>query len=484
MNVKLILRLGLCAAWVLVGPLLAKSQEGKVLDESGRIPVIKEKVVIDTVWSGHPVGFFLKTEGDRQYIAYYNAERRMVVGMRLLSEKSFATAIVPSASEQPPSYKCPVSSTILGWDSHNYITLKVDRVGFIHLAGNMHANKLTYLRSVKPYDSTRFERVDFMVGKNEDRCTYPKFMDGPEGELIFHYRDGGSGNGNEIYNVYDEKTGTWRRLLDTPLADGQGKMNAYILGPVRGPDGTYHVSWVWRDTPDCATNHDLSYARSKDLVNWESAAGKSIALPMTLEMQELIVDPIPIKGGIINGSGKIGFDAEGNCVLAYHKFDEKGKTQIYTARFEEGGWAIRKVSDWNYRWYFSGGGSIDVDVGASEVSSHEKGLLALDYRNKKESSGTWLFDSKSLARVGRLIRPRPFPGELLTVESDFKGMGVRWKRDAGKADNTDDHYVLRWETLGRNRDRPRTGPLPAVSELVLYRVGYSSKAEGDANECH
>ena len=56
------------------------------------------------------------------------------------------------------------------------------------------------------------------------------------------------------------------------LFDGQGRRNAYPLGPVTGPDGRFHVVWVWRDTPDCATNNNLSYARSRDLIHWETAA--------------------------------------------------------------------------------------------------------------------------------------------------------------------------------------------------------------------
>lgn len=41
-------------------------------------------------------------------------------------------------------------------------------------------------------------------------------MTGPNNEFIYHYRDGGSGNGNEIYNVYDVKN---RResFFDKPL---------------------------------------------------------------------------------------------------------------------------------------------------------------------------------------------------------------------------------------------------------------------------
>ena len=45
-----------------------------------------------------------------------------------------------------------------------------------------------------------------MTGVKETRCTYPVFIRGADDEFIFRYRDGGSGNGIEIYNVYDPET--------------------------------------------------------------------------------------------------------------------------------------------------------------------------------------------------------------------------------------------------------------------------------------
>ena len=112
--------------------------------------------------------------------------------------------------------------------------------------------------------------------------TYPVFLKDSAGRLMLKYRDGGSGNGNEIYNVYDTATSTWRHLLATALVDGEGKRNAYFVGPTLGPDGFFHLAWVWRDTPDAETNHDLSYARSRDLVRWERSDGSPLKLPITL----------------------------------------------------------------------------------------------------------------------------------------------------------------------------------------------------------
>ena len=130
---------------------------------------------------------------------------------------------------------------------------------------------------------------------DKSRCTYPNFMNTREGELLFHYRDGSSGNGNEIYNIYNPNTRQWQRLLDTPLTDGQGLMNAYQTQPTLLSDNCYHVYWVWRDTPDCSTNHDLSYIKSPDLKNWFNAFGDPVKLPVTIDNKSVIVDPIPVK---------------------------------------------------------------------------------------------------------------------------------------------------------------------------------------------
>jgi hypothetical protein len=450
----------------------------KVLDESHWTPVVIEKIAIDHVWAGHPVGFFLMTKGDKQYIAYYNAKRRMVAGMRSLSEKKFTLATIQSKLDRPAKTGEDASSTILGWDSHNSVTMAMDREGYIHLAGNMHCNRLTYFRTMKPYDVTSFEQIDSMVGENENSCTYPKFIETPTGDLAFHYRIGGSGNGNEIYNVYDTKTKTWRRLQDKPLTDGRGQMNAYMIGPSKGPDGYYHASWVWRDTPDCSTNHDLSYARSKDLINWETVNHEPIQLPITIDTPGVIVDPVPVQGGIINGTGRFGFDADGRAVLTYHKFDENGKTQLYTARYEEGSWKIRQLTDWDFRWYFSGSGSIggsQVRVGTVEVVDAH--TLKLDYWNKKYGSGCMLLDNTSFDIVGKVIKPKECPETLAKVQSDFEGMGVRWQNDSGDSIAADVQYKLRWETLGANRDHPREGPLPDPSELVLYKIVYEENRQ-------
>jgi len=417
-------------------------------------PVVEESLEIGPVWSGHPVGFCLLTHGNRQYVAFYDHLRRMTVAARKLDEQEWHYARLPQT---------------LGWDSHNYVAMAVDSKGHLHLAGNMHGNPLVYFRTGKPHDIQSLQQVKRMVGREENRVTYPKFIRGPEGELIFTYRDGGSGAGNQILNVYDPATSTWRRLLDAPLIDGQGEMNAYLDEPRRDRQGVYHLCWVWRDTPDCATNHDLCYARSRDLVHWEKSDGTPLELPITFKNCE-IVDPVPAGGGLINGNARLGFDGQDRPVVSYHKYDKNGHTQVYNARLEDGRWTIRKVSDWNYRWEFSGGGSIGFEIVVSPVQVDQGGQLTQSFRHPRAGSRRWLLDSKTLTPVGTLPQVRQVPPALGKVESRVPGMRVRWAADSGAAGQDAVRYLLRWESLPPNRDHPREGDPPAPSILRILKV--------------
>ncbi|MBI4910863.1 MAG: BNR-4 repeat-containing protein [Acidobacteria bacterium] len=403
---------------------------------------------ISPVWAGHPVGFDLLTAGGKQYVAFYDDQRRMTVGSRRLDGKDWQLVRLPAQ---------------LGWDSHNYVTIALDREGYLHLSGNMHVAPLVYYRGSKAGDIASLEQVKQMVGREETRCTYPRFLRGPKGELIFTYRDGRSGSGNQIYNVYDEGSRQWTRLLDQPLTDGEGKSNAYFADPVLGPDGYFHLVWVWRNTPDCATNHDLTYARSKDMRRWETSAGKELPLPIRVSTAE-VVDPVPVQGGMINGNNKLGFDSRKRPVITYHKFDEKGFTQIYNARLENGKWRTYRTTDWDYRWEFSGGGSIPFEIRPSAVRL-QSGRLLLDYSHVRYGSATWRLDEDTLRPVESLERGRAWPAELEKPEAAGMQVHLLIGKGGGKGSGG---FLLRWETLGPNRDRPRTGELPGPTMLRLY----------------
>src|SRR5205823_12233165 len=109
----------------------------------------EEALDIAPVWSAHPVGFALLTHGDRQFVAFYDVERRATVGARRLGERTWRFVQLPMTT---------------GWDSHNSLTMTIDDDGYLHLTGNMHCVPLIYFRSAQPYDIGTFERIAPMVG--------------------------------------------------------------------------------------------------------------------------------------------------------------------------------------------------------------------------------------------------------------------------------------------------------------------------------
>jgi hypothetical protein len=440
------------------------NDKSKIIDETLNTESVGQVMSIDKVWAGQPVGFALLTRKNRQYIAYYNAGRNMVVGQRNLNESKFSLTILPATSRETAGG----TSTVLGWDSHNSVTLGIDPDGYIHLAGNMHVNPITYFRSTKPNDISTLQQEMTMVGTNEKRCTYPNFMNTREGELIFHYRDGSSGSGNEIYNQFNSKNLKWQRLLDTPLTDGQGLMNAYQTQPMLMADNWYHVYWVWRDTPDCSTNHDLSYIKSPDLKNWFNAFGEPVKLPVTLDNKSVIVDPIPVKGGIVNLAASLCFDNGCKPIFAYHKYDAAGNLQFFTARFSGKEWEIKQLTDWNYRWEFSGGGSINNDVRIGTFKNRGDGFYELSYGHIKYGNGTFLMN-ESMEICGTVLKPAS-PAEISKLEGKFEGLQVRTSGDLGSSDETDIRYILKWETLPANRDKARPEPWPEASLLYLFKL--------------
>lgn len=417
-----------------------------------------KSLAVDNVWSGHRIKPYLLTRGEHQFVGYFDANRQMTIAHRLVGK---------------PWRYYKVDSW-LGWDSHNYVTLEMDKAGHLHVMGNMHADHMEYFRTEWPYQVRSLKRVDKMVDVSlEQRMTYPIFLLDKNNDLVVKYRDGGSGNGNEIYNIYDTESKTWSRLHSNQFLDGKGLMSAYFENPTLGPDGNFHLIWVWRNTPNAATNHSLSYAKSPDLVNWTDSNNKPITLPLTLETTE-VVDPVPPFGGMINGNVKLGFDHKGKPIITYHKYDKQGNTQIYLARKKGKAWQHVQISDWqDFRWDFGGAGSLGrfaVRPQAAHVYD-EKSLrvvvrkqdeilqFIVDSETLKtiESSPTALYPPAIQAITANSNKALINSAELPVEHHVFKGVG-----DSGD-------FYLSWFSQPGNRDRAHT-LISSPSVLLLHQA--------------
>ena len=402
---------------------------------------------VDKIWAGCAANYKMITKPPYQYVAYYDSAHYMTIAQRKIGEKKWIKTRLDTRVE---------------WDAHNYIAMAFDKTGHIHVSGNMHVDTLIYFQSEEPYDASTLKRKDSLIGNEEHSVTYPEFFKAPNEDLIFTYRTGYSTKGNQIYNRYNAETGTWSRLLDKPLVDGEEKSNAYLYGPELGPDGYFHLIWVWRTEFDANANCNISYAKSKDLINWEKSDGSPQELPITMSNSE-VIDPVPVYHGLLNGNTKIGFDSQKRVIVSYHKYDKDGNIQIYNARNENGNWKIHQATNWNWRWDFGGWGSITSRVGLSDVSLEGDKLTQTIYVDTVGNQ-KFIVDEQTLKITDQIKIKKNFPDRLKELSGSLDSSYVHL------IENTSDEYgiyVLRWETLMRNGDKGYSF-IPEPQPLILY----------------
>ncbi len=240
----------------------------------------------------------LVTYKDTQYIAFYDNDQFVVLGKRRTGGKQWEL--------QKTAYKGNAR------DAHNTISIMADGDGYLHLSWDHHNNPLNYCKSNNP-GSLVMTAAMSMTGRAEKNVSYPEFYKLPDGDLLFLYRDGGSGKGNLVVNKYSTASRQWTQLHHN-LVDGEGKRNAYWQACTDNR-GTIHLSWVWRETPDVASNHDMCYARSTDGGRtWEKSTGEKYQLPITAATAEYALT-IPQQSELINQTS-MSADESGNPYIA------------------------------------------------------------------------------------------------------------------------------------------------------------------------
>jgi len=412
--------------------------------------VVELSEVGNAVADVHVEPALLRSASD-EFVSFFGSDRRLRVARRSGGGPWWTTVLEER----------------IGWDSHNGVSIGLDRDGYVHLAGNMHAVPLLYYRSRKPRESgTLVREPGMVVARLERRVTYPKFFHGPGGSLWFAFRNGVSGAGDcELYE-YQEALRRWTRPLERPLVDGEEKRSAYIDRgtPRRGPDGRYHLVWVWRDTPDAVSCHTLSYARSEDLLTWTTGGGERLDAPLRLDACD-VIDPVPTGGGMINNNVRLGFDALGRPTVAYHRRDAGGRIQVHVGRLEDAGqWRCVQATDWDVEWAFEGLGSLpfEVEIGAPRAAGAG---LAIDVRVRQDLWRIELDDVLATTGIRRLEDPF---SELSEAEGD-DGLFSYVVREAADGGDPRDASVVLWRSVRAARDR---APLhvPPAQRVVVARL--------------
>lgn len=259
-----------------------------------------------------------------QYSAFWNAQARVVLVRRPSGDGPW------EYTELSPTY------TGTSGDFHSTISLGVSpRDGRLHVAFDHHFSPLRYLSSVPamvsapgtlPWTGDSFGPVTSMLGTElVDQVTYPRFLTAPDGRMLFSYRYGAAGSGDEVLWEYDGDTATWTRI-GTYIAGIAQSVNPY-LHSIEFEGGRLHAVWCWRTTPNPATNQDLLYAFSDDFGRtWFNNLGEQVgtaeAAPIALG-SDVRVWAIGQNRGLINQEHMIVDHAGRVHVLLSHMPDDQ-----------------------------------------------------------------------------------------------------------------------------------------------------------------
>ncbi|WP_448059157.1 BNR repeat-containing protein [Cellulomonas hominis] len=417
--------------WRGTGPAEVAALLRGVVGEGGA-PLVSDDALLWATAELHVRPALLSTD-EGEYVAFYDHRRWLTVGARRHGDSAWWYTQLDSR---------------VGWDSHNYVELGVDRTRRLHVAGNMHASPLNYFRSERPGDARTLRRMGVMVREEwEQRVTYPRFVSDSEGRISFWFREGYSGNGVQRLYTFDEERMSWQAPVDGPIFDGEGRRSAYFDGnaPILGPDGNFHAVWVWRDSPDAESTHTVCYARSKDLVSWFALDGSALSLPVRLSSESSAVDPVPAGSGLINNNVKLGFDGEGRPLIIGHLRDANGKMQLVMWSTENNSWSRRQLTDWNLAWNFSGRGSLDFEIEIGRPILRDGGIeVDVRYRDRV---------ARLQVGTGLQIRSSPLPWSGITGVVGDDGLGYFFVPDGGVTERARARYLM-WRSVAPRRDIP------------------------------
>ncbi|WP_426624886.1 BNR-4 repeat-containing protein [Leifsonia sp. McL0607] len=317
------------------------------------VPEVVSSTLLPVKTLGHSItGQSVLTDGNTQYVAFYDTKRYLSVASRTLNGSAPA---------------CANGTLISGWcifrsdhrvndDQHNYVTMQLDGQKQLHVMGNLKVGRIVveqnvtpndkgelpsfgadglgeqgaYLRTSTAGDVSSLGALPFSVpGIDISAMTYPEFFTVGD-TLVLRFRQG-----KETFLAqYDSAAKGWVSLLggSTPLFATDSTRRAYptefVAHTVNGKT-TYGMAWSWDGYLDengqegergFGSRSTFSYAQSTDLKTWTTANGTPLSVPLTYEqtvtVPGLSIDPdAGIKQGITQPS--LALNGLGHPVVTY-----------------------------------------------------------------------------------------------------------------------------------------------------------------------
>jgi hypothetical protein len=323
------------------------------------------------------------THGNTQYIAFYDGEGGVVLAKRRLDTTAWEVK------------KTPYTGNVR--DAHNAISLGVDGRGVLHMVWDLHNQAIHYVRSRTPGSLEMTEPLT-MTGNKEVQATYPQFYTLLDGDLLFVYREGSSGDGDVMLNRYDVQTDKWQAVA-RPLIDGEGRRNAYVNPMAIDSKGGWHVSWIWRESPDVASNHDVCYAYSPDGgKTWRKSTGQKYTLPITAASAE-VACPVPQNSELINQTSMT-VDTNNRPLIATYWRAPGSEVPQYRLVWHDGKrWRTSQVGNRTTAFRLSGGGTKRIPISRPQVVAGPGNRVYVIFRDEERGNGVSAAISEDAARA-------------------------------------------------------------------------------------
>lgn len=301
-----------------------------------------------------------------QFTSYYNNNGRLVLAKRKLGSNTWEVQTTPYSGNVK--------------DAHNDISIAVDSEGYLHVSWDHHNTRLRYAKSTTPLGLELTDELS-MTGLQEEAVTYPEFHNLPNGKLLFCYRSGESGRGNMVINSYDVQSKTWKQLQSN-LLNGEEQRSAYWQ-MATDKKGVVYLSWVWRETWDVSTNHDICFAQSNDGgVTWQNSQRKPYTLPITASTAE-VVWKVPQNSSLINQTSMT-IDTAGNPYIATY-WDAGQGPQYKVVFLKNRKWQLLDTDFHKETFYLGGGGTKSIPISRPKVLVADEKVFLL-YRDEEQGN--------------------------------------------------------------------------------------------------
>jgi uncharacterized repeat protein (TIGR02059 family) len=276
-----------------------------------------------------------------QFFAYHATNLPSLTSGKLVVGKISPTDIVTTHNS---------GITTDAQDSHNFASLAIDGDSDLLISADLHGDPLNFHRLtggsivMSAWDIPPIESG----ATDENSTTYPFFLPLANGDVLFFFRDGSSGEGNLLLKKWKHATNTLVTVQGL-VVDGEAIESFYPHNPYWDEArGRLHCGGCWRVTTSLNTNHDQIHFWLETVDDWDTctakkADGSNQTLPVT-RANAAYAATIPQNSGLTN-VGSITIGSDGHPRLWSFRDPGDGFSQLFALRYDGAVWIDSWIPD-------------------------------------------------------------------------------------------------------------------------------------------